>query len=119
MEKKSLIAVILCAIIFLILGSLSNVVGYQSYQVSNNVEKDDTLYSDINQSSDSECDCDNEKTIGLWKFPVTCMGLYLIFWFFYTLYLFDVPIAHDFVVRINEMGTDLGCFWAPYKGVNQ
>jgi hypothetical protein len=119
MDKKPLIGVSILAVVLLVLGSLSNVVGYQTYQVSNNVEKDDTLYSDINQSSDSGCDCDNEKTIGLWKFPITCMGLYAIFAFFYTLYLLDVRIAYDFVVRLNKMGTDLDCFWAPFIEVNQ
>jgi hypothetical protein len=46
------------------------------------------------------------------------MGVYAIF-YSYTLYLFDVRIAYDFVVRLNEMGTDLGCFWAPFEEVNQ
>ena len=68
----------------------------------------------MTQLSNSECDCENEKTTGLWKFPVTCMGLYLIFMFFYTLYLFDVRIGYEFAVLLDGIGTDLDCFWAPF-----
>jgi hypothetical protein len=118
-DKKPLIVVSICAVVLLVLGSLSDVVGYQTSRVTNNVEKDITLDSGMNQSSESKCDCNSEKVVGLWKFPITCMGLYAIFAFFYTLYLFDVRIAYDFVVRLNEMGTDLGCFWAPFIEVNQ
>ncbi|MCX6661592.1 MAG: hypothetical protein NTY91_03480 [Euryarchaeota archaeon] len=35
MDKKPLIGVSICAVVLLILGSLSNVVGYQSVQSSN------------------------------------------------------------------------------------
>ena len=207
MEKYPLIGVSICAVVLLVLGSLSNVVGYQAVQSSNQqiineevnrkellfqtivdiannkdiqriilksqisrgefplsdipiltknqlkqlyliglmfskvisksrmqsvvqqyqlfnpemqhgikdvIEKDTTLNAEINQLQNSECDCENKNTTGLWKFPVICMGLYLIFWFFLVLYLFGIRIAEVFVEFIGQIAYNLDCFWTPF-----
>jgi hypothetical protein len=83
------------------------------------IEKDKTINSELTKLKDSDCDCDDEKTVGVWKFPVICKGLYLLFLFFFALYFFSrVRIWHEFVILLNGIGTVLGCFWAPYKGMN-
>ena len=207
MDKKPLIGVSICAVVLLVLGSLSNVVGYQTVQSSNQsviqerinqkellfqtivdiannkeiqriilksqisrgmfpvsdipvltknhlkqmyliglilskfisksrmhsmveqyqfsnqemqkeisavIQKDVILNKEINQLSNSECDCENKNTTGLWKFPVICMGLYLIFWFFLVLYLFGIRIAEVFVEFIGQIAYNLDCFWTPF-----
>ena len=171
MDKKPLIGVSICAVVLLVLGSLSNVVGYQTVQSSNQsvikerinqkellfqtivdiannkeiqriilksqmsrgifptsefpvvtknqlkmmyflglilskvisksrmqsmiqkyqfsnqeiqkeinavIEKDTTLNAEITQLQNSECDCENENTTGLWNFPVICIQFYFL-----------------------------------------
>ena len=78
------------------------------------IEKDVTLSNEITQLQNSKCDCENEKTTGLWKFPVICMALYLIFWFFMVLYLFGIRIAEVFVQFIGQIAYNLDCFWTPF-----
>jgi len=98
----------------------------QNYQLQNPItqegiqgviDKDVTLRNEITQLQNSECDCENEKTTGLWKFPAICMGLYFIFWFFMGIYLFSrltLDLAWEFAQMINQIATKLDCFWAPY-----
>jgi hypothetical protein len=86
-------------------------------EISAVIEKNPTLKGKITQLQNSECDCENEKTTGLWKFPVICMGLYFIFWFFMVIYLFSrltLDLALEFGQMINQIATKLDCFWAPY-----
>ncbi len=86
-------------------------------EINSVIEKDATLNAEITQLSNSECDCKNEKVTGLWKFPVICMGLYFIFWFFMVIYLFSrltLDLALEFGQMINQIATKLDCFWAPY-----
>ncbi|MCX6661175.1 MAG: hypothetical protein NTY91_01330 [Euryarchaeota archaeon] len=62
MDKKLLIGVSICAVVLLILGSLSNVVGYQSVQSSNQ----QIINEEINQREllfQTICDITNNKEI--------------------------------------------------------
>ena len=64
MDKKSLIVVSTCAVVLLVLGSLSNVVGYQ---VNNQL-----IQKEMTQSSNSGCDCENNTGVTSWPFPIIC-----------------------------------------------
>ena len=106
MDKKPLIVVSLCAVVLLILGSLSNVVGYQTSQVSNHVEKDVTLNLEITQLQNSECDCENEIT---WH-PVLCILLLpLIILATELKLIFGYDILYDYIFPLGE---ELNCLWA-------
>ena len=82
MDKKPLIGVCICAVVILILGSLTNVVGYQTvqslnpqpiveqYQVNNQL-----IQKEMTQYSNSECDCENSTGVTSWPFPFICAGL--------------------------------------------
>lgn len=75
MEKNPLIGVSIIAVVLLILGSLSNVVGYQIVESSN-------LHSMVEpyQTSNFECDCDS-GTLGdsLCDFPLFCAIVRVLF----------------------------------------
>ncbi len=86
-------------------------------EISAVIEKNPTLKGKITQLPNSECDCENDETTGLWKFPVICMGLYFIFWFFMGIYLFSrltLDLAWEFAQMLNQIANKLDCFWAPY-----
>ncbi len=77
-------------------------------------EKDVTLRNEITQLQNSECDCDNEKTMN-WSFPVLCIILFPIYavslavWVVYNLF-----IAHIFIMILTGIGRILNCFWMLY-----
>jgi len=66
MDKRPLIGVSICAVILLILASLSNVVGYQTVQSS-------AIKTEIRQLSNSNCDCESNTRASSWSFPVICL----------------------------------------------
>jgi hypothetical protein len=95
----------------------------EKYQFSNQlmqkeisvvIEKDVSLNAEITQLSNSECDCENENTTGLWKFPVICLTLNLLWWFFVVLYFVGISIAEIFVESIGQIAIDIDCFWTHY-----
>jgi len=66
MDKYPLIGVSLCAVVLLILASLTNVVGYQQVQSS-------ALKIETKQLSNSQCDCDKDNVgVTTWHFPILC-----------------------------------------------
>ncbi len=73
MEKKSLIAVSLCAVIFLVLGSLSNVVGYQS--VKSTVNDSPLFQTRTQRATNQQQNIVSSQYLGmrkgnLWQFPM-------------------------------------------------
>jgi hypothetical protein len=100
----------------------------QQYQLQNPItqkemngviEKDVTLKNEITQLQNSECDCENDETTGLWKFPVICTALYFLVMFFMILWVLNVGIAEVIGEFLGQIAYDMDCFWTPYKGVNQ
>ncbi len=79
MQKKVLIGVSIWAVLIFILGSLTNVVGYQTvqssnqhsmveqYQVNNQLDQ-----KEITQYLNSGCDCENSTGVTAWSFPFIC-----------------------------------------------
>ncbi|HWR28155.1 MAG TPA: hypothetical protein VN377_06950 [Candidatus Thermoplasmatota archaeon] len=109
MDKKPLIVVSICAVVLLVLGSLSNVVGYQTSHVSNNVEIDVTLNSEINQLSDPECDCEKNEPPTR---PILCGLLSPLHSILDVLSHISI-ISAFFNDMLNVIGLFLGCSWAP------
>jgi len=83
-------------------------------EISAVIEKDTTLNAEITQLKNSECDCENERVTGLWKFPVICMGLYFIFLFFLIPFFFGIYITVLFAELIAQIAYNLECFWTPF-----
>lgn len=91
----------------------------EQYQVSNPgmqkeisavIEKNPIINREITQLSNSECDCENEKTMN-WSFPVICTLLFPLF-----VICFIIALFYDFIfwpaVIIDYIGLALNCFWA-------
>jgi hypothetical protein len=64
MERKPLIVMSICAVVLLILGSLSTAVGYQ-------VETP-LIQKEMTHSSNQGCDCEDAAGITSWPFPLLC-----------------------------------------------
>jgi hypothetical protein len=62
-------------------------------ELSNVIDKDAILKKEITQLKDSECDCENENTNGLWHFPIIC-SIFLLFWYLGRL-LVDIGYGHS------------------------
>jgi hypothetical protein len=75
MDKYPLIGVSIIAVVLLVLGSLTNVVGYQTVQSSNPHPIVQQVQKEKTQSSNSECDCENSTGITTWPFPFICATL--------------------------------------------
>jgi hypothetical protein len=75
MQKNVLIGVSIIAVVLLVLGSLTNVVGYQTVQSSNPHPIVQQVQKEKTQSSNSECDCENNTGITSWPFPFICATL--------------------------------------------
>jgi hypothetical protein len=75
MDKYPLIGVSIIAVVLLVLGSLTNVVGYQTVQSSNPHPIVQQVQKEKTQSSNSECDCENNTGITSWPFPFICATL--------------------------------------------
>ncbi|MCX6662460.1 MAG: hypothetical protein NTY91_07930 [Euryarchaeota archaeon] len=135
MDKKPLIGISICAMVLLVLGSLSNVVGYQSVQSSNrNVIKerinqkellfqtildiannkeiqDTTINSEITQLKNSQCDCENEKTTRLWDFRFICLFILFPLYIIIRAIEIHLPIYLPVVIMLI-IGSFFHCFWA-------
>jgi hypothetical protein len=99
MDKKPLIGISICAVILLVLASLTNVVGYQAVQSSNP------------HPSNSECGCEKESGTARWHFPILCAILYAII-----LKIESMPWPwppFTILLTIGLIGSILGCDWAP------
>lgn len=83
-------------------------------EISTVIEKNSSLKREIEMLYYSECDCENDKTNNIWTFPVICMALYIVFWFFLVLYLFGIRIAEIFVESIGQIAYNINCFWTPF-----
>jgi hypothetical protein len=94
-------------------------------EISAVIEKDTTLNLEITQLKNSECDCDNEESIGTWKFPAICVVLliieglivipsWIVFNFFYgypMLYSALEFIYSVFIFVDWWFAAELDCFW--------
>jgi len=78
-------------------------------EISAVIEKDATLRGEITKLSNSDCDCENDKTIN-WSFPILCTLLFPIF--FISLIIAIVSqMPFYFIEIIGTIGTLLNCFW--------
>ena len=109
MDKKPLIGVSICAVVLLVLASLSNVVGYQTLQSSNPPTIAESIQKENTQSSNSECGCDNEGST-LWGFPILCTILYPLFAI--ALGLWIMGINYNLVFIIGDIAKALNCSWS-------
>jgi hypothetical protein len=83
------------------------------------IEKDATLKEEITQLSNSECDCENNDTTGLWHYPLICTLLipfYAVgFWVVMFGFRWHQPVFEDIGVQIIntilEIASFLGCKW--------
>jgi hypothetical protein len=89
-------------------------------EISAVIEKDAILNAEINQLSNSECDCENEITASLWHFPAICTILFLILLFDVFFYRFISDFLHKpynifyyFAFLLFFYGMSLECFWWP------
>ena len=106
MDEKHLIGVSICAVIILILGSLTNVVGcktvqslnplpiVEQYQVNNQL-----IQKEMAQYSNSECDCENSKGVTSWPFPFICAILGAI-GFFLVLLIWSTDIGDNLLTTV-------------------
>ena len=81
-------------------------------EISAVIEKDATLHREMTQLLNSECDCDNEKTIS-WKFPILCAILQCIgtVGFFMTIFGPFPTLGMYMVGTCLGLGTILDCYW--------
>jgi len=78
-------------------------------EISAVIEKDATLNAELTQLQNSDCDCENDKTIN-WSFPILCTLLFPIF--FISLIIAIVSqMPFYFIEIIGTIGTLLNCFW--------
>ena len=79
-------------------------------EINSVIEKDTIINSEITQLKDSECDCENEKTVSIWNFPVICL---LLFPLFGIAKLIEIGYNIYFpIVIIISIGSIFNCFWA-------
>jgi hypothetical protein len=109
MDKRPLIGISLCVVILFVVGSLSNVMGYQTSRVTINAEEDITLDSEMNRSSESECDCNSEDT-NQWGFPILCAFLYPLL--VLSVILLLLLHYYPFYNYMEVLAKELNCFWA-------
>ena len=123
MHKNMLIEISICAVVLLVLVSLTPVVGYQAFQSSNPHPIVEQVQKEKIQSSNSECDCEDEN-IALWHFPVLCSIIYIPVLVCLILYAI-ASITHNFylIEKLERIlppffaiAQVLNCFWfdAPY-----
>ena len=105
MDKNPLIGVSIIAVVLLIFGSLSKVVGYQTVESSNphSMVKPD-------QSLNSECDCDSGSLEDVpYDFPLLCMILGELFKIVFNMSSpFPVPPRLLFLIYL---GAIFDCDW--------
>ncbi len=85
-------------------------------EISSVIEKDATLDAEITQLQNSECDCENEKTVE-WRFPVICILLSPL-WIVAAILAITSNYGFYFVEIMGYIGMKLNCFWniVPSKG---
>jgi hypothetical protein len=83
-------------------------------EINDVIEKNTIINSEITLLKESDCDCGNDDTTGLWKFPVICTALYFLVIFFMILWVLNVGIAKDIGEFLGQMAYDMDCFWTPY-----
>ncbi len=81
-------------------------------EISVVIEKDATLHREMIQLLNSECDCDNEKTIS-WKFPILCAILQCIgnVGFLMTIFGPFPTLGMYMVGTCLVLGPILNCYW--------
>ena len=99
MDKKPLIVGSILAVVLLVMGSLSNVVGYQSVESSNSypiIEQDQMInqmeQKKVTHYSNSECDCGRDSGVAVQDFPIICTIISLLANFIIALFPFPVPL---------------------------
>jgi len=101
MDKYPLIGVSICAVVLLVLASLTNVVGYQAVQSS-------ALKTETKQLSNSQCNC-NKNNVGVteWHFPILCAFLTAMINI-----LLNSPFArffYGYIIVLGNIADILGC----------
>ena len=93
-------------------------------EISTVIEKDTIINSEITQLKNSDCNCENENTARLWRFPVLCTILFLIAlvpWYLW-LHMDTGDILYDslffVIIMVNIIAMTLDCFWyvSPWNG---
>jgi hypothetical protein len=82
-------------------------------EINTVIEKDAALNADVTQLQNSGCDCENEN-MALWHFPVLCIALYFLTWFFVVLWLYGVSIAETIGESILQIAYNMNCFFPPF-----
>ena len=80
------------------------------------IGNDAIIKAEITQVSDSECNCENEKTTRLWSFPVICTILLTLFYctIFFVAALQEITPFIDFcITTILNISLLLNCSWLP------
>jgi hypothetical protein len=124
MDKYPLIGVSIIAVILLILGSLTNVVGYETVQssapiVEQNQVNNQLEQKHVTQDSNSECDCEKINRVTGWHFPVICSILFIPYSI--GIFFYDIAAAFHMFRLVNilvkilspfyQIGKTLNCFW--------
>ncbi len=79
------------------------------------IENNPILKGEITQLQNSECDCENENTTGLWHFPILCFLLfpiYIVSLAFYAVY--NLAVAYTILMILVSIGGVLDCYWMLY-----
>ena len=78
-------------------------------EITDVIEKDTTLYREISQLKNSECDCENENTT-VWNFPVFCLLLFPLYFVCDIIYTFNTEIG-GFLFIYTLFSSFFDCFW--------
>ena len=80
-------------------------------EISAIIDKDTTFNREINQLSNSECDCENNDATS-WNFPVLCLILYAIISFIFIAGIFGLNF-NNLYFFVEYIGNQLNCFYSP------
>jgi len=123
MDKKPLIGVSILAMILLIFGSLSNVVGYQGVQLSDShttfeqyqvnnllIQKEMTQYSNL------DCDCGKVSGVTPCDFSIICACLYAI-GVFVVFFYWHFNLGVNLLIIIGNLWERFNCSWSTNRSI--
>ena len=121
MDKYPLIGVSIIAVVLLILGSLTNVVGYETVQssapiVEQNQVNNQLEQKQVTQYSNSECDCEKINKVTGWHFPVICSILFIPYSI--GLFFYDIAAAFHSFTLVDILAKILSPFYQIGKVLN-
>jgi len=119
MDKKFLTGISIIAGVLLFLGSLTNVVGYQTVQSSDSYPVVEHVQKESTQTIESECDCEKINKVYGWHFPVICTILFIPYSIGIFLYdlagnmhlFFLLEIIEKMVSPLYQIAKVFNCSW--------